>query len=169
MRLPTRRSERLKIKKDEDRYLTEEALARLKLRLEDLQKRELPAAVEEVRRTAEMGDFSENAAYQIAKGNLRRINNRILTLQEELKQAILIPKNKNASGRVRIGSTVVLRGEDGKELIYQILGSREASPGRGRISHVSPLGQALLGKEAGAEIEIQLARNKSRYVILRVD
>ncbi len=146
---------------DDDHYLTEEAIVRLKKRLEDLQKRELPAAVEEVRRTAEMGDFSENAAYQIAKGNLRRINGRILSLQEELKQAIPISKNKNASGRVQIGSTVVLRKKDRKEVTYQILGSRETNPSQGKISHVSPIGQALLGSVAGEEV--------AGYLILRVE
>ncbi len=79
MRIPTRKGEmdRLALAEPEDRHLTASAIERFKREVEDLEKRQRPEAVLEVRRLAEMGDFSENFGYQNAKALLRRINSRI--------------------------------------------------------------------------------------------
>ena len=53
------------------------------------------------------------------------------------------------------GSTVRLRGPDGKELRYQIVGSDEADPANGRISILSPIARTLIGKEVGDEVKVQ--------------
>ena|SRR3989338_1991164 len=166
MRVPTRRSERLKIQKNDDPYLTPAAITRIRRDLDHLENEERPAAIAEVRRTAEMGDFSENAAYQIAKGNLRRINGRILSNQEQLKQAVAIMSEDDA-GKIHIGSTVVLEAGD-KRIIYQILGSRETNPAKGRISYSSPIGQALMGHVVGDTITVKGPSKQQTYTIVRV-
>src|SRR3989338_9043910 len=149
MRLPTRKAELYNnsIKKD-DPYLTPAAIQRLKDELKDLEKNQRPTMADEVRRTGEMGDLSENAGYQIAKAHLRRINSRILTLTERLKHVIPISNNNDGSGRVRVGSTVTVK-TNGQAKTFQILGAHETSPGRGRISHLSPLGVAIMGHKIG--------------------
>ncbi len=169
MRLPQRKSEALARSKavPEDRYITTAKLKRMQEELQDLIKRQRPAEVAEVRRLAELGDFSENAAYQMAKGNLRRINGRITTLEERLKVAIPIEEGPNASGRIRIGSTVTLE-TNGRTLMFEVLGSSETNPSRGRISYLSPLGVALMGHAAGEEVTVRAQDRETAYRIVSV-
>ena len=85
-----------------------------------------PPAIKEVKRLALMGDFSENAAYQIAKGRLRGINQRILDLEEWLKKSKIIDRSSNKNF-VQLGSKVNLESL-GKVRTLKILGSSETDP-----------------------------------------
>jgi transcription elongation factor GreA len=126
-----------------------------------------PVLGEEVKRLAAMGDFSENAAYQIAKGRLRGINQGILETEELLTRAEIIEPKKN-SDRVEIGGTVTIENSKGLKKIYQILGSTETDPASGIISASSPLGSALLGKKINDKINITLAGKTTEYTILEI-
>lgn len=126
-----------------------------------------PKLIEEMQLAAANGDFSENHAYQMAKGRLRGLNHRMLIIEEQLKQAIPIEDNKK-DGVIRIGSTVILE-INGKERTYQILGSQETNPTSGKISHVSPLGQALLNHKAGEIIQVQTENKIVEYKIIKVE
>ena len=75
-----------------DLHLTRDKLNELTNELERLRTEIRPRAMKEVSRLAEMGDFSENAAYQIAKGRLRGMNERILDLEAAIGKVILIEK-----------------------------------------------------------------------------
>ena len=153
MQLPKRPKEEMKrMNQTYDHHLTQDKIERLRRDLERLLKTERPEAIAETQRLAEMGDFSENVGYQVAKAHLRRINNRITSIEERLKSAIPIELGSR-DGRVHIGSTVVLE-SDGESRTYQILGSQETDPTRGRISHLSPLGSGLLGCVEGNEVEL---------------
>lgn len=167
MRVPTRRSEKLRQLVPLDHYVTPEKLQRLKDELARLLGRERKEAIAEVQRGAEMGDFSENVGYQIAKANLRKLNARILNLEERIKQAIPIESGTDREGRIRIGSTVTLKSSD-REATYQILGSQESNPAKGFISHGSPLGKLLVGRRVGENITLQLPHEETNYHILNV-
>lgn len=137
-----------------DPHITRAKFDELKDELEHLKTVKQPRAIVEVKRLAEMGDFSENAAYSIAKGRLRGINDRINILTEYLKHVVIItPKN---TGTVQLGSTVTVE-INGKQKTFTILGSSETDPTFGIISHKSPVGAALMGCRVGDTIEIQLA------------
>lgn len=153
MRLPTRKSEILKRTKLSDGpvYLTKEGIERIHREIERI-KRKAPEAREEVHRTHEMGDLSENAAYQDAKHQLRRMNNRLIVLEERLKIVVEIKKD-GSSESVQLGSTVILD-QDGKEKKFTIVGPLEANPMKGFISYVSPLGSELLNRKVGEKVEI---------------
>lgn len=167
MRLPTRKSELERLQRQEiDHYLTPEKIIRLTRELDDLVKRQRRPAADEVARTAQMGDLSENAAYQFAKQHLRRINDRITILEERLKHAIPINKQP-ADGKIRIGSTVKLRLKS-TELTFEILGSSESDPVRGRISYKSPLGSVLIGRAVGAVVSVPTTRGEMSYEILAI-
>ena len=103
MRLPIRKGGKYTFIKP-DPYLTSAKAEELKKRLEWLEKVAQPQAIKEVSRLAEMGDFSENAAYQMAKGKLRGINQEIIELHEYLNQAIIIKPSQG--DRVELGSRV---------------------------------------------------------------
>lgn len=153
--------------KMEDDYVTPKEIERMRKIILRLKKTDRPAAVAETQRLAEMGDFSENVGYQMAKAKLRGINERLLMLEEKLKRAIPIASGPDENGCVRIGSKVTLE-ENRKKWIYEILGSQETAPERGRISHLSPLGQALLGKRAGESVVLQIRGSKTVYTITAV-
>ncbi len=166
MQIPRRQSDKLKIWDDGPIYLTADGLARLQEKLERMQ-RDLPALAVEAERTAAYGDRSDNAEYKDAKANLRRTRFGILEIQEQLKRISVIEPGPSATGAVKIGSTVVLV-VDGVEKTFYIVGPRETDPGRGRISHQSPLGVALMGRMAGDEVTLQAAKGARVYRLLEV-
>lgn len=137
-----------------DPHLTAAKLTAFKNELDKLINVSRPPAVREVKRLAEMGDFSENAAYQLAKGKLRGINQRILDLENIVKHAIVIEPTAS-NGTVRLGTTVTIE-IDHKPITYLILGSAETNPSKGVISHNSPIGAALIGHRVGDIVQIKL-------------
>jgi transcription elongation factor GreA len=168
MRLPTRKAETdRELLRQDDHFLTPAAIERMKKDLERLVKSERGPAAEEVHRLAQMGDLSENAAYQFAKQHLRRINGRITSIEEKLKHAIPIQAG-SVDGKIRIGSTVTVRLND-KNMTFEIVGSQETNPAKGRISHLSPIGQALLGNKTGETATVKTADRVIVYEILIVE
>ncbi len=148
-----------------DPFITQGRFDELTAKLKRLKQNKLPA-MEEVKRLAQTGDFSENHAYQHAKGRLRGINQRILDIESELNKAQIIDTKKH-SETVTLGSFVTLE-TAGKARIYQILGSTQADPIKGIISHHSPLGSALMGKSVGDEIELKLEDKVVKYEIIKI-
>jgi transcription elongation factor GreA len=165
MRVPTRKAEKY-INHSIDPCITQGKFEELTKKLEKLITVSRPREAEEVKRLALMGDFSENAGYQIAKGRLRGINQRILEIENILKKAEIINTKKSTS-LIEVGHTVTLE-INGKEKEYLILGSLETNPGQGIISHNSPLGLALLGKKIGTEISLNINGKPQKYKILKI-
>jgi len=165
MQVPRRKGD-ARIYQKKDPYLTERKYFELLAKLERL-KEARPRLAEEVKRLATDGDFSENAGYQLAKGRLRGLNQRILDLENHLNTAIIIQTN-TALETVQIGSRVVLE-RAGRQRTYTILGSTESDPDRGIISYQSPLGVALIGQKAGRHIRLSLANRGVEYTIIRVE
>ena len=126
----------------------------------------LSRAALEVKRLAEMGDLSENAAYSIAKSKLRGMEERILALERHLKTAVVITSG-SASGAVELGCTVTIELQ-GKQTTYTILGSSETDPSRGIISHLSPIGSALMGHRKGDMVTLRSANDEKAYTIVNI-
>jgi len=164
MQVPVRRGEKRPDPKDP--FLTKEKFDELKIKLERL-KMTRPREAMEVKRLAEMGDFSENAGYQLAKGRLRGLNQRIIDLENHLKTAVIIETDPNIK-TIQIGSRVTLE-KGGKQNIYTILGSTESDPANSVISYQSPLGAALMGHRVGEKIKLTLANKEAEYIIIGVE
>lgn len=150
-----------------DPCITEEKKLELEKKLEKLKNVSWRPAVEEVRRLALMGDFSENAAYQIAKGKLRGINQRILDIENHLKYSIIIKPQADVD-RVQLGHHVTIE-TNGVQKTYLILGSSETNPSGGVISHNSLTGAALMGRRVGESVVVQLVNKKVEYKIIRIE
>ncbi|MBI5254262.1 GreA/GreB family elongation factor [Candidatus Falkowbacteria bacterium] len=165
MRVPFRKAEK-SVKSTFDPFITKAKFDELKIKLEKLKKAQ-PAAIEEVQRLAQMGDFSENAAYQMAKGRLRNINQQILELENQLAHSELITPDSDTSC-VRVGHKVTVE-SNAQQRTYQILGSAESNPTLNIISQNSPLGKALLGKKIGDVIIVQLANKSVEYKIIKIE
>lgn len=150
----------------QDPYITKQKHDQLESDLERLTKRVRPSLAAEVARLAELGDFSENAEYQLAKGKLRGVNNAILKIELELKNSIII--DLGSTDTVQIGCEVLVE-VGGKEKTYLILGSSETDPTAGIISHSSPLGAAIIGKAPGEIAELKLPGGKKvEYKIKKI-
>lgn len=151
-----------------DAVMTEKKFKELKDKLHHLKKISRPSAAAESKRLAEMGDLSDNAAYSLAKGRLRGINQSILDLEEQLRSAVIIQTSADTD-HVQLGHRVTLEGK-GQTHVYHILGSSETNPRAGVISHVSPLGALLLGRKVGDIVTLTIANKKQlRYTILRIE
>lgn len=147
-----------------DPHMTEEKFNDLKKNLEEL-KVVQPKLAAEVHRLAQLGDLSENAGYQIAKGKLRGVNQKILELEDQVHKAVII--KPQSSHTVQIGSKVVVE-IHGEEKTYTILGSSETDPFRGIISHSSPIGSILLGHRAGEIVNLKIKDSETRIRIIEV-
>lgn len=150
-----------------DQNITAEKFNELTAKLEKLKKVSQPRAIAEMKHSAADGDFSENAAYQIAKGRLRGINQRITDITDHLKRAVIIEHNQNKD-RVELGHQVTVE-VNGKEKTFLILGSAETNPDNNVISNNSPIGSALMGKKIGDRVQVHLAAKIVEYRILRIE
>lgn len=148
----------------QDPLITQKKLEELQLEVDKLYKKR-PSAAQEVSRLAQLGDFSENAEYQAAKRRLRGINAAITRLEYQINTAQIITSSNSES--IEIGSTVTLETAD-QEYTYTILGSAEADPTKGIISHSSPIGSALLGKKKGDMISVSLPNGIVEYTIVKI-
>jgi len=116
---------------------------------------------ERIKQARELGDLSENAEYQTAREEQDRLETRINELEHILHNVQIIKKPK-ATGLVRLGSFVKLK--DGKTLEFQVVGTIEADPTRGKVSDESPIGKALLGKKVGDKVQL----NHTSYKIIAI-
>ena len=113
-----------------------------------------------------MGDFSENAGYQLAKGRLRGLNQRIMDTENLLNRSEIITAN-SASETVQLGNSVTIE-FNGRQKTYKILGSTESNPLAGVISYSSPLGSALLFKRRGESINLEMNGKTIEYKIIDI-
>jgi len=150
-----------------DPHITEEKFRDLTAKLDKLKNVKRPREAEEVKRLALMGDFSENAGYQLAKSRLRGLNQRILDIEDLLSRAEIITPSANKE-IIELGHQVTVEG-NGKIKKYQILGSAETNPTTGVISHNSPLGLALLGRRRNEVIKVRLADKEIAYKIIKIE
>ena len=165
MQIPKRKTEK-NVQSTNDPYITAQKADELQKELERLIKFARPRTSDEVAELAKHGDFSENAAYQMAKSKLRGLNNRILILQDKLNNAIII---ECAPGDcVKLGSQVTIE-TNGQNKIYKILGSQETNPQQGIISHLSPIGTALLGHKLNDEVEIEINGQNLKHKIIKIE
>jgi len=165
MRVPIRKPDKyLPVRPDPK--MTRAKFDKLEADLERMKKIR-PHLAAEVKRLAAMGDFSENAAYQIAKGSLRGLNQRMLDVENQLARAEIIAPNKNKTV-AGLGSSVTVE-SNGRKKTFTILGSTETNPTAGIISASSPLGAALLGRIVGQTVSVKLANKTAEYKIIGIE
>ncbi len=147
-------------------YITPEGHERLRLEHSQLVKRERPRVVQEVAEAAAQGDRSENAEYIYGKKRLREIDRRVRFLEQRLDAAQIVdPRQQTRRDRVFFAARVQVEDESGAAHSWQIVGEDETDAELGKISHRSPIGQALLGKGLDDEIKVRTPGGERIYVI----
>jgi transcription elongation factor GreA len=149
-------------------YLTREGLAKLQGELEELRTVRRQEVALRIQRAKEIGGTVDNAEYDEAKNEQAFIEGRILTLENLINKAVLISEDKKPSGTVQVGSKVVVTNEKGEESEYFIVGSTEADPSQRKISNVSPIGKALLGKRVGGVAEVRVPAGRIKLKIKKI-
>jgi transcription elongation factor GreA len=151
-------------------HFTPEGLAKLKAELEELKGPVRMRIAEAIREAKAHGDLRENAAYHEAKLNQTRNEGRISELERVVQTAKIVDMENRVEGAAHVGNTVTLLDlEFDDEFQIQLVGAFEADPTRDLISISSPLGEAVSGKGAGAEIEVAAPGGVTKYRILKVE
>lgn len=146
-------------------FLTQEGLDKLKKDLERLKTEGRQEIAEQLRVAIAFGDLSENAAYDAAKDAQARMEEEIVRIDDLIRHAKLISTEK--TGKVEMGSTVLVE-KDGEESKYQIVSPAETNPSKGKISYISPLGKAMLGKKEGEAFEFETPAKKFKCKVIKI-
>jgi transcription elongation factor GreA len=121
----------------------------------------------EIQRARELGDLRENAEYHAAKERQTYVQARISMLQTRVAALQMINLDKLPRDRAAFGSTLHLR-EDSETRIFQLVMPEDADVEKGLISTSSPIGRALVGKEAGDEVVVVTPNGKRSFEILKL-
>jgi len=154
------------INSQEKILLTPEGLKKIKKEYEELVNERRKEVALRIQTARALGDLSENAEYSSAREEQAQLEGRIAELEETMKRAEVV-KNSKRPVQIDIGCRVKIHLE-GKDEEFHIVGAPEADPTNGKISHESPLGQALLGKKVGEKIEVEAPVGKIVYKILDI-
>ena len=149
-------------------YVTGEGLAKLESELEHLRSVSRQEVAQRIQQAKELGGTVDNAEYEVAKNEQAFIEGRILTVENTIKNAVLIPDDRKPSGKVEVGSEVTIKDSAGKEHTYTIVGISEADPSEGKISNESPVGQALLGRKKGQQAKVQTPSGSIKYTVVKI-
>lgn len=149
--------------------LTYEGLQKLEAELEDLKvnkRKEVAAKIKEAR---EQGDLSENAEYDAAKDEQRDIETRIEEIEKILKNVEVVGADDIDDKKINVGCHIKIYDfEYDEELEFSIVGLTQTNSLKGLISNESPLGRALIGKEVGEEVEVEMGDTVSKYKVLEI-
>ena len=149
-------------------YLTPEGEKRLREELEQLKGPERDKLAQRLRSAIQMGDLSENADYIKAKEDQGFLEGKIQELEYILSRVKIIESNSDGFDVVEVGATVSVQEEGFPPEDYFIVGSKEADPANGRISHESPIGKALMGKKVGDVVTVETPGGSIQLKILSV-
>jgi transcription elongation factor GreA len=152
---------------DDQTFLTAEGAAKLRKELDELKGPRRLEMAERLRRAVRQGDLSENADYISAKEQQAFLEGRILELELVLRNATIVERSA-PSEQVEVGSTVVVQEQGEVKTTFQIVGAKEADPRAGKISHVSPIGKALLGKKVGESAQAITPGGPVRFKVLEI-
>lgn len=153
---------------DVQEFLTQEKFEELKKELEHLKTVRRKEVAESLEYARSLGDLSENAEYQEARDMQAAIEERITHLEQVIKEAKIVAADKKG-GVVGLGSTVTIKKDKEKDnREYSIVGSEEANIHEHKLSYLSPLGEALMGKREGEEFMFETPAGKQKYKVIKV-
>ena len=148
--------------------MTRQGYEKLRDELDRLKRVERPSITRAIAEARAHGDLSENAEYHAAREKQSFVEGRIAELETKVGAAEVI-EPPTSGDRVTLGSTVRLEDEAGRGVRYQIVGSDEVEPAKGRISVLAPLARTLIGKRVGDTVTAQLPGGKKTFEILEAN
>lgn len=147
--------------------VTKEGKLKLEEELSYLKNVKRKEVTEAIRIALGFGDLSENSEYDEAKTEQGKVENRIAELEEMLKNVTVV--SEITTDVVNVGSKVRIYNEKwDEEILYSIVGSTEADPLQNKISDMSPIGKAILGKKAGETVVVETPQGHANVKILEI-
>jgi len=144
-----------------------DSLARRKEKLEDLVTLKIPANSKDIEIAREYGDLRENAEFKAAKEHQKVLMTQRADLENEIENARAINYNDASTEVASVGTCVMVTNLDtGIREEIALLGAWDGDPDNNRISYLTPMGQAIIGRAPGEEVEVQLGDQSRR---LRVE
>lgn len=150
--------------------LSEEGYNRLVAELEGFRE-ERVRVVEDIKRAMADKDYRENAPLDAAKERQGFVEAKIRELESELTNAQILSGEAGENGGMRavVGSSITIKDiASGKRINYILVDKREADIAAGKISTVSPVGQALLDRAVGEQVEITVPKGTMRYLVEKI-
>ncbi len=153
---------------DSQQYLTKEKFQEFKKELDFLRTTKRKEVAESLEYAKKLGDLGENAEYHEARQEQAEVEDRINRLENIFKTAVIMDHQHGDSAS--IGSIVKIKKEgDSDTKSYKIVGSEEADMALGKISNLSPIGSALLGKKKGELISFNTPKGLAKYTLISVE
>jgi len=147
--------------------VTKETYEQLSKELENLKKVERPRILQEIADARAQGDLSENFEYHSAKDQQGKIESRIQFLEDRVARSEIIEHDTASAQRILFGATVKVKDLTlGKEYEYQLVSPEGSDPANGKISSVSPIGKALIGKTRGDKVDVKTPKKTIKFEIL---
>jgi transcription elongation factor GreA len=149
--------------------MTREGYDKLKAELDRMRNFEMLEVTKRVAAARDMGDLSENAEYHAAREDQGILEARIRDLSDRLARAVIVDVTSLPKDTVAFGSRVkVIDLDIDEEETFELVGPGQENPDKGRILTTSPIGQGLIGRKKGEEVEIQVPRGTIRFKILDI-
>lgn len=154
---------------EKDVFLTVQGLEKVENELDDLKSVKRREVAERIKQALAFGDISENSEYDQAKNEQAKLEERIVKLENILRNAKLIDESEISTDVVGVGSRVLVEDmEFEEEMEYTIVGSAEADPYEGKISNESPVGSALLGAKTGEVVDVKVPDGIIQFKVLKI-
>lgn len=150
-------------------YLTHRRFEELKQELHRLRTEKRHEIADRILHAKDFGGTEDNAEFDDAKNEQAFIEGRIMTLDNMIHTATVIPDEHLSSEVVDVGAKVKVQNESGRTMEYLIVGSYEADPKVGKISNESPVGQALLGSRVGDIVQVKAPARILELTIKSID
>lgn len=150
--------------------ITQQGYADLQEEIKRLKTVERPEVTKQIQVAREHGDLSENAEYHAAREKQGFIEGRLMDLEDKHARAEVIAHTELSGDTIKFGATVLLVDEDtDEETSYQIVGEYEADINVNRISIISPIARALIGRSVGDSVEVITPKGSKSYEVLKVE
>jgi len=147
--------------------VTKETYELLVQELDNLKKVDRPRILQDIAEARAQGDLSENFEYHSAKDQQGKIESRIQFLEDRVARSVIIEHDTAAASRILFGATVMVKDlSNNKEYEYMLVSPEGSDPVNGKISSVSPIGKALIGKTRGDKVEVQTPKKVLKLEIL---
>ncbi|MEJ2289247.1 MAG: transcription elongation factor GreA [Deinococcales bacterium] len=149
-------------------YLTPKGLDKIKEELRYLKEEKREELSNYMGAAIADGDLRESAAYDEARLLQSANEARIADLEEIVHRAVVVEAEEGENATARLGASLELEDTAGDRIVFHLVGTHEADVLDNKISDESPLGQNLLGKRAGDQVELPLGSNKVNYKVVSV-
>ena len=154
----------------EKQILTKENLEKYQAELNELKEVKRKEIAQKIKEAREQGDLSENAEYDAAKDEQRDIESRIEQLEYIIENAEILNEEEVDHSKVHIGCRVTVTNKTlKKDFEYQIVDKSEVDLLHGKISYDSPVGKALMGKETGESVQVDIPSGIAKFKIKKIE